>query len=273
MNSSVHSKMPVIYLSHGGGPCFFMDWSLIGPADTWNKTAEWLKGLHHSFPKPKAIVVFSAHWEESEVTIQSGARPNLIYDYYGFPKHTYELKYPAPGSPELASRIQKLLTSAGISSRLDSKRGFDHGVFIPFKLIFPEAHLPIVQISLKSGLNPAEHIELGKALSSLRDEGVLLVGSGMSYHNLGDLFRGTGVLPISQAFDQWLSSTLNIENAKERNLKLKDWESAPYARKSHPREEHLIPLMVISGAAGDSPGAKIFSDTPMGAVSSAFQFD
>ncbi len=272
MSASIKVKMPVIYLSHGGGPCFFMDWSSMGPADTWDKTANWLKNLHRTFPRPRAIVVISAHWEENEVTVLNSQAPPLLFDYYGFPKHTYELEYPAQGSPKLASRIQELLKTVNIKSKQDSKRGFDHGVFIPLKLIYPDADIPIVQISLKVGLVPSEHIQLGKALAPLRDEGVLIVGSGMSYHNLGDLMRKSDVLQISKDFDQWLKNAVSIESFQNRSLMLEVWEKAPHARRVHPREEHLLPLMVISGAAGNEVGQCVFSDAPMGAVSSAIQF-
>jgi len=272
MSTSNKVKLPVIYLSHGGGPCFFMDWSPIGPADTWNKTANWLKNLSHTFSRPKAIIVISAHWEEKEFTILTNEAPSLLFDYYGFPQHTYELKYPAKGSPELVLEIQKRLQAAGIKVESDEKRGFDHGVFIPFKLIYPEADIPILQISLKSGLNPATHIELGKALAPLREKGVLIVGSGMSYHNLNDLMRGNDVLQISKDFNQWLEETVSLASFENRNSKLQEWEKAPHARRVHPREEHLLPLMVISGAAGDEAGKIVFSDSPMGAVSSAIQF-
>ncbi len=272
MSASEKSKMPVMYISHGGGPCFFMDWSPMGPKNTWDQMATWLKNLNRTFTRPKSIVVISAHWENPEITIMSGESPSLLFDYYGFPKHTYELEYPAPGNPVLASKIQAMLKDFGISSKLDSQRSFDHGVFIPFKLIYPEADIPIVQISLKKNMNPADHIELGRALAPLREEGVLIVGSGMSYHNLQDLFRGNDVLQISKDFDQWLVDLAQNPSEEKRNALLKDWEKAPHARRVHPREEHLLPFFVISGAAGNETGVKIFTDTPMGAVTSGFQF-
>jgi aromatic ring-opening dioxygenase catalytic subunit (LigB family) len=263
----------VIYLSQGGGPCFFMDWSSIGPADTWNSMADFLKNLHRTFPTPKAIVVISAHWEENEITVMSEVSPSLLFDYYGFPKHTYELTYPAHGSPVLASRISELLKIANINSRTESKRGFDHGVFVPFKLIYPDANIPIVQVSMKHNLDPVDHIALGRALTPLRDEGVLIVGSGMSYHNLHDLFKGgQTVLQQSKTFDQWLFETASLSSFDERNSKLAKWKTAPSALQVHPREDHLIPLMVVSGAAGNEQGKRVFNDVVMGAATSAFQF-
>jgi len=272
MSASV-TKMPVIYLSHGGGPCFFMDWSPIGPADTWNSMADWLKNLNRTFPTPKAVVVISAHWEEDEVTVMSEKNPSLLFDYDGFPKHTYELEYPAPGSPTVATRVSELLRLAYINSKIETKRGFDHGVFVPFKLIYPEANIPIVQVSLKKNMNPVDHIALGQALAPLRDEGVLIVGSGMSYHNLRDLFQGgNAVLQNSKLFDQWLFETASLGDFDVRNSRFAHWETAPAARHAHPREEHLLPLLVVSGAAGNESGRRVFNDVVMGAATSAFQF-
>ncbi|MCU1298013.1 MAG: dioxygenase [Acidobacteriaceae bacterium] len=261
------SALPTLYIPHGGGPCFFMDWN---PPGTWDKMAAWLRGLGASIgEKPKAVVVISGHWERDEFTVASNARPPLIYDYSGFPPHTYELKYLAPGSPTLAHRVRELLGNAGITSRLDAERGFDHGVFIPFKLIYPNADVPIVQLSLRAALDPAAHIRVGEALSKLRNERVLIVGSGMSYHNMRG-FGGAAQGP-SDTFDTWLTGAVTGD-AKTRNEELAQWQNAPAARQSHPREEHLIPLMVAAGAAGEDVGRKIFSDRVMGATVSAYQF-
>jgi aromatic ring-opening dioxygenase catalytic subunit (LigB family) len=232
--------------------------------------AAWLRGLGASLgEKPRAVLVISGHWERDEFTVGSSVRPPLIYDYSGFPRHTYELKYDAPGSPALAQRVRELLAEAGIPARLDAERGFDHGVFIPFKLIYPNADVPIVQLSLRAALDPAAHIRVGEALAKLRNEGVLIVGSGMSYHNMKG-FGGAAQEP-SDTFDTWLSDTVTAE-AKIRNQRLAQWQNAPAARQAHPREEHLIPLMVAAGAAGEDVGRKTFSDRIMGATVSAYQF-
>jgi len=245
-----------------------MDWN---PPGTWDKMAEWLRGLGASIgEKPKAVLVTSGHWERDEFTVASNARPPLIYDYSGFPRHTYELKYDAPGSPVLAERVRELLGQAGIPARLDAERGYDHGVFVPFKLIYPNADVPIVQLSLRTGLDPSAHIHAGEALAKLRREGVLIVGSGMSYHNMKG-FGGSAQGPSDQ-FDDWLSAAISEFDAKARNQKLAQWQQAPAARQAHPREEHLIPLMVAAGAAGEDVGQKIFSDRVMGATVSAYQF-
>lgn len=243
-----------------------MEWD---PPDTWKKMAEFLSSVGKEVtPTPKAVLVISGHWEEPEFTVVSSARPALIYDYSGFPPQTYELKYSAPGSPELAQRVLGLMKEAGIPARSDPQRGFDHGVFIPFKLVYPEANLPIVQLSLKAGLDPAAHVMAGRAIAPLRDEGVLIVGSGMSYHNLRSFFAG-GSNHASERFDGWLTSAVTGEDATK---KLLEWRNAPSARDAHPREEHLIPLMVAAGAAGHDHGSRIYHDHVMGAAISAYRF-
>jgi aromatic ring-opening dioxygenase catalytic subunit (LigB family) len=259
--------LPVVYLPHGGGPCFFMDWN---PPHTWDKLAAWLGQLGESIRRPEAVVVISGHWEANAFSITAQASPPLLFDYYGFPEHTDRIQYPAPGSPSLALEIHKLLGQTGVLTRFDFSRGFDHGVFIPFKVVYPNADVPIVQLSLKAGLDPAAHIEAGRALEPLRRRGVLIAASGMSFHNLGEF--GLDPNPDSDRFDAWLTEAVCAPDPEERNAKLVDWRRAPAARKAHPREEHLIPLMVASGAAGSDPGSKLFTDRIMGAAISAFGF-
>jgi aromatic ring-opening dioxygenase catalytic subunit (LigB family) len=273
MDTTTHKTQPTLFIPHGGGPCFFMDWSLMGePADAWNKTADWLRALAATLPaRPKAIVVISGHWEENEFTAASLDHPGMIYDYTGFPKHTYELQYPAPGSRDLAARIVDLLQAAGLPARTDSQRGFDHGVFIPFLLAFPDADIPVVPLSLKTGLDPAEHLAAGKALQTLRDEGVLIIGSGMSYHNM-HAFRTPSATAPSAAFDAWLTDAIQSDDVDARFDKLTHWSDGTAARNAHPREEHLLPLMVAAGAGGNAPAERIFSDVVMKATISAFQF-
>ena len=156
---------------------------------------------------PKALLVISGHWEEDVPTVLASPKPPLYYDYYGFPKHTYELAWPAPGSPELAARVRALLEAAGIASKSDDKRGFDHGVFVPLKVAFPDAAIPTVQLSLEHGLDPKEHLAIGRALAPLRDEGVLIVGSGMSYHNMRGFMSSSG-RGASERFDAWLEDVV-----------------------------------------------------------------
>lgn len=257
-------RLPTVFIPHGAGPCFFMAWTR-GPADAWARTETYLRGLVASLPeRPKAILVVSGHWEAPVFTVGSGERPGLIFDYYGFPEHTYELTFDAPGSPSLAARVRDLLAGAGIASEADPERGWDHGVFVPLKLVTPDADIPVVQLSLKAGLDAAEHLAAGRALARLRDEGVLIVGSGMSWHNM----RGfsPAFTEKSARFDAWL------EAAAADPARLARWADAPFGREAHPREEHLIPLMVCAGAAEGEPARTAFRDTVMDVVISAIEF-
>lgn len=263
-------RLPSLFIPHGAGPCFFMDWP---PAGSWDPMETWLRNLVTLVgARPRALLVISAHWEMPEFSVNIQAAPDLLYDYYGFPAHTYQLKWPAPGNPPLAGRIQALLDAAGIASGQEHKRGLDHGVFIPLKLAFPEADIPLVQLSLRAGLDPAEHLALGRALAPLRDEGVLIIGSGMSFHNMQRLRRGGDQAdPDSVRFDDWLSDTVALAQ-QAREQRLIHWATAPGGRASHPQEEHLIPLHVVAGAAGADAGAKVFEDSVMGSRQSAFMF-
>ena len=265
-------RQPTLYIPHGGGPCFFMDVQPGFPADLWERMAAYLRGIDASLGvRPKAVLVISAHWEEAVPTVNVAARPPLLYDYYGFPEHTYRLTYPAPGSPALAARVRELLAGAGIASAEDAGRGLDHGVFVPFKLIYPDADVPMVQLSLIAGLDAQAHLAFGRALAPLRDEGVLIVGSGMSYHNLREFFNGSRS-PLADDFDRWLSETATDPDAATRNAKLAAWHETPGALACHPRSEHLIPLMVAAGAAGDDRGRSTYQERLMGKAVSAIQF-
>jgi aromatic ring-opening dioxygenase catalytic subunit (LigB family) len=247
-----------------------MDWTW-GPADTWKATQRFLEGLAATLPEPpKAILVVSAHWEEPVFTVGTAARPKLIYDYSGFPEHTYELTWPAPGEPKLAARVVELLGQAGLTASVSPSRGFDHGVFVPLKLVFPEARIPVVTLSLAASLDPALHLAAGRALASLREQGVLIVASGMSFHNLRGYFQ-LQTRERARAFDAWLTRAVESPS-RERSALLTDWREAPFAAYVHPRAEHLIPLMLAAGAGGDAPGKRIFGDEPMGAALSAYRF-
>ena len=264
-------RQPAIFLPHGGGPCFFMDWTW-GPPDTWDATRHFLEGLARTLPaQPKAMVVISGHWEEPAFTASAAPQPQLIFDYTGFPEHTYRLTWPAPGDPALAETVANLLKRAGLPSAISPDRGFDHGVFVPLKVAFPEAQIPVVTLSLVHSLDPALHLAAGRALAPLRDEGILIVGSGMSFHNLRAYLRPE-TKERARAFDEWLTRAVESPVA-ERNSLLADWRKAPFAAYAHPREEHLVPLFVAAGAGGDAPGKRIFSDEPMGAAISAYRFD
>jgi aromatic ring-opening dioxygenase catalytic subunit (LigB family) len=264
------TTMPTFYIPHGGGPCFFMDWTM-GPPSTWDRLAEWLRGLKTSLPRPpKALLVVSAHWEAKVPTILAAAKPPLLFDYYGFPKHTYELTWPAPGSPEIAKCVADLLATANIASRTELERGFDHGVFVPLKVAWPDAEIPTVQLSLQEGLDPETHLAIGRALSPLRKEDVLIIGSGMSFHDMRGFMTGRGK-EHSTRFDAWLTQVVEDAPAA-RDRALGSWAEAPSGRESHPREEHLLPLMVAAGAAGDDRGSTPFRDEVMGVVVSAVRF-
>ncbi len=269
--TSPAARQPAIFVPHGGGPCFFMDWTW-GPSDTWKPTQRFLAGLAATLPAPpRALLVVSGHWEEPAFTATSAERPALFFDYYGFPEHTYQLTWPAPGSPALAARTTNLLRQAGLPAASSAARGFDHGVFVPLKVAFPGAEIPTVALSLSASLDPALHLAAGRALAPLRDEGVLIVASGMSFHNLRGYFRAE-TPERARAFDAWLTRAVESPAAERAKL-LTEWRDAPFAAYSHPREEHLIPLMVAAGAGGEAPGKRIFTDEPMDARISAYRFD
>src|SRR5690554_4026774 len=271
MNSTKHERQPVLYIPHGAGPCFFMDWN---PADTWLGMGNFLKGIAATLPQqPKAIVLVSAHWLEPQFSVTGHARPELIYDYYGFPAHTYELTYPAPGQPQLAEQVAQLLNGAGMPAQVDAERGFDHGMFIPLKLMFPGADIPVIQLSLRHDLDPEAHLEAGRALAALRDDSILIVGSGMSFHNMR-AYGDSRFSAISDEFDAWLTRAVESPGAEREQL-LKSWAEAPHAYLCHPQgdEEHLIPLLVAAGAGGKEAGQKIYSERVMQTTISAFRFD
>ena len=256
---------PSLYIPHGGGPCFFMEW----PGDPWKNMEAYLRTLPSTLAEqPRAILVISAHWERKIPTVTANPQPPLIYDYTGFPAHTYELRYDAPGSPELAQRVRELLAAAGIDSASDERRGLDHGAFVPLKVIYPEARIPVVQLSLQSGYDPQRHLAIGAALAPLRSEGVLILGSGMSYHNLGRIFDGRD--DGAAAFDAWLGEAA-LAPAAVRAERFIDWERAPYAREAHPEEDHLVPLFVAAGAA-DLGASLDYHDTVYGKALSAYRF-
>jgi aromatic ring-opening dioxygenase catalytic subunit (LigB family) len=260
-------RQPSIYLPHGGGPCFFME----DRYGVWTRMADYLRSIPASLPEPpKAILIVSGHWEEAAFTFTGAeAHPGLIFDYYGFPPETYQLTWPAPGAPWLAERGAGLLREAGLSAGIDAERGFDHGVFVPMKVAFPEAAIPCVQMSLALGLDPVLHVEAGRALAPLRDEGVLVIGSGMSFHNLRAYGDERAVQP-SLDFDDWLEHAVTAD-AEERGDLLAQWSTAPHARFAHPREEHLVPLMVAAGAS-DEPGVRDYGEVVLGGAVSGFRF-
>ena len=234
-----------------------------------------LGGYADTIDKPSAIIVISAHWEEAEIAITAAAVPPLLFDYYGFPAETYEYQYPAPGHPELAARVHELLGKAGIESKLDVERGFDHGVFVPLLLMYPGADIPCIQISLSSSLDAALHVRIGKALGALKKERLLVLGSGFSFHNLQVMIsKSDGAIESrNQAFEDWLAQTCcepGLPEA-ERERRLLDWQEAPHARYVHPREEHLLPLQVCYGI-GQAAARKVYQEPVAGFLCSAYQW-
>jgi aromatic ring-opening dioxygenase catalytic subunit (LigB family) len=233
-----------------------------------------LRDMPRQLPAPpKAVLMISAHWEEPQFTVMGHARPGMLYDYSGFPADTYTVRYAAPGSPELAQRVHTLVNAAGLPSGIDSERGFDHGMFAPMSVIYPDASVPVVQLSLQHRYDPAAHIALGRALAPLRDEGVLIIGSGLSFHNMA-LFGGGAHAPSKQ-FDDWLGHTLLTTTGSERAKLLEHWAEAPSARVAHPQEDHLLPLMVAAGAAYSDRATRVYHDAAFmgGSVVSSYRFD
>jgi len=241
-------SMPSIYIPHGGGPSFFMSGER---KQRYQQTEDFLTSIESHLPcTPSAILLVTAHWETHIPTLTGHPKPGLIYDYDGFPAETYAIKYAAPGCPELAQRAADLIIQSGVPAAVDPDRGWDHGVFIPLKVMFPQANIPVVAMSLQISLDPSLHSHLGQALRSLRDERVLIVGAGMSYHNLRNFAQEA---PASFLFHDWLDQNL-AGSWDDRAQALARWHIAPGGRASHPRQEHLLPLMVASGAGSDAPG-------------------
>lgn len=233
---------------------------------------DFMRRLPARLRKPDAILVISAHWEEHVATLLGAPTPPLFYDYYGFPDEAYEVTYPASGSPEMAKRIVELLNGNRVPAREDLQRGFDHGLFIPLKLMYPLADLPVLQLSLLRGLDPAAHLSLGKALHQLISENILVVGSGFSFHNMRAFAWNGKSVPDSanDAFQNWLIDTCTGPIPQsEREQRLLAWEQAPFARYCHPREEHLLPLHVCLSMA-QKPATVIFDDYILGKRGVAF---
>ena len=262
-------RLPTYFISHGGGPWPWMD--------DWRGGFGPLEASLRDMPRqigttPKAVLMVSGHWEEDEFAVMASPKPPMVYDYYGFPPHTYEVVYGSAGAPELAARVQGLINAAGLPAQLDPARGFDHGAFVPMAVMYPQAEVPLVQLSLLHSMDPAQHIAVGRALAPLRDEGVLIVGSGLSYHNLGR-FGAAGRAP-SEAFDAWLQQVLLKSSPPARTQGLVEWAQAPCARIAHPREDHLIPLMVALGAAEADPASMVYHQEGIfgGVTASSFRF-
>jgi 4,5-DOPA dioxygenase extradiol len=256
----------IIYFSHGGGPL-----PILGD-DSHRAMVKFMRQLPSRLKKPEAILVISAHWEESTATLLGAQTPSMLYDYYGFPDEAYEINYPALGSPGLANRIAGLLNQNDIPARIDPQRGFDHGLFIPLKLMFPQADIPSLQLSLLRGLDPIAHLALGTALRELIKENILVVGSGFSFHNMR-AFSWQGMNtpdPANDSFQNWLIDVCTGPTSQTRREQcLIEWQKAPSARYCHPREEHLLPLHVCVGMANKA-ATLIFDDDILGKRAVAF---
>eukprot|EP00929_Paragymnodinium_shiwhaense_P056543 TRINITY_DN28299_c0_g1_i1.p1 TRINITY_DN28299_c0_g1~~TRINITY_DN28299_c0_g1_i1.p1 ORF type:complete len:279 (-),score=52.49 TRINITY_DN28299_c0_g1_i1:11-847(-) len=256
LSSEPPCHMPCVYVNHGGGPMPLMG--------TPPGLGEFLGGYAKSLPAlPTSILIVTAHWEAECPCVSGGERHALMYDYGGFPDECYKYRYDAPGSPALAKRVQTLLEAAGQTCRVDGKRGWDHGVFVPLMLMFPEAKIPVVSLSVLANQAAEDHIRMGEALQVLRDEGVLIVGSGATFHNF-DYFVAKGEKKQEGeahclAFGAWLRDSLSEDcrlSDDERRRRLVAWEEAPSARASQPTgaAEHLMPLFVVFGAGGCRAG-------------------
>ncbi|MBI5265234.1 MAG: dioxygenase [Bradyrhizobium sp.] len=262
------TRFPTFFVSHGGGPWPFID----GTKEQYAKTAREFSLLPQRLPaRPEAILVITGHWEAPDFTVSTSAHPPMVYDYFGFPEHTYHIQYPAPGSPGLAAKVKGRLVSAGIKCDQDADRGFDHGTFVPVGLMYPDADVPIVLLSLKSSYDAAEHIKVGQAIAPLRDEAILIIGSGLTYHNMRG-FRRDESTAVSYAFEAYLNDAISQPDPRLRNEMLVNWRSAPDALLAHPREDHLLPLMVAAGAAGDDMGHRLFVDHVMNVAMASYQF-
>jgi aromatic ring-opening dioxygenase catalytic subunit (LigB family) len=247
-------KLPTYFISHGGGPWPWLPEMRKGMA----KLEASLAAMQSELPeKPKAILMISGHWEQDDFAVMGLAHPPMVYDYGGFLDFTYKIKYSAPGAPAFAARVVALLKAAGLPTHLDTTQGYDHGTFAPMQIMYPNADMPLFQVSLKHKYDPAAHFSLGRALAPLRNEGVLIVGSGLSYHNMRG-FGPQGKLPSAE-FDTWLKSALMSAPAKREEMLL-TWENAPSARACHPQEDHFIPLLAAVGAAENEVATRVYYD-------------
>lgn len=247
-------QFPTYFISHGGGP---WPWIVDQMPGDWSLLTESLRSIPVDVGRtPRAVLCVSAHWETDVVTVQTNPHPPMLYDYGGFPESTYSIRYPAPGSPEVAARVVELLHGAGIPVHEDAQRGFDHGMFAPMYVAWPEADVPILQLSILHGYDVESHLAVGRALAPLRDEDVLIIGSGFSFHNLR-YFGPAGQVP-SREFDDWLAVTMLGSAPAERTERLLHWEDAPSARIAHASEDHLVPLFVAVGAAETEDAVRVY---------------
>ena len=258
------SRQPAIFVSHGS-PTLPLE---RGPA------IDFLRGLGSALGRPEAILVASAHWDTDRPAVSGAKQPETIYDFYGFPPDLYRLRYPAPGAPQVAQRAAGLLESRGLPVDIDPGRGLDHGAWTSLYHMYPEADIPVAQISIQSDLGPAHHVRLGEALQPLRDEGVLIMASGGATHNLRELSyqRGNPVpQPWVVEFNEWLADAI-LSGRREDLVGYRS--KAPHAVRNHPTDEHLIPLFVALGAGSGAAAKRLHTSISSGVISmDAYRFD
>ena len=259
-------RQPTFYLCHGGGPWPWMQ----GPIRQLLRNLEQgLRALPSRLPAlPSAILVVSAHWEAAAFSLTSSTAPGMVYDYQGFPPETYRIRYPSPGAPEVALEAVELLQAAGCAATLNDTRGYDHSTYSLMQPMFPQADIPVVQMSIQASMEAEDHLRAGAALAPLRDRNILIIGSGMSIHE-----RGPEMATASPPFDAWLHDAVLSSDSARRWQALAAWEEAPFARQVHPTADHLLPLMVAAGAAQDDAATCIYRERLMGTVAvSSFRF-
>jgi 4,5-DOPA dioxygenase extradiol len=238
------STLPAVFVSHGS-PMLLLD---------GGRTLDAWRALAADLPRPRAVLAVSAHWTTAAPAVGSVTAPPTIHDFGGFPQPLYEIQYPAPGAPELAGRVASLLGAAGLPTALDPVRGLDHGAWVPMSVMYPGADVAVTQLSVQPRADPAHHVRLGRALAPLRDEGVLILASGSLTHNLHDMVWGAGddasaVKPYVREFQQWIFEKMQ---AGDTAALCEYRRQAPHAVRAHPTDEHLLPLFVAYGAAGEA---------------------
>lgn len=246
-NLAADQALPAVFVSHGA-PTLLLEG---GPA------CDFLAGLGPRLGRPRAVLCVSAHWETDAPAVSAAIRPETIHDFSGFPRPLYEMRYPAPGSPDLAKRVQTLLTEAGFACSIDPGRGLDHGAWVPMKLMYPGADIPVLQLSVQPHRDPAHHVAVGRALAALREEGVLVLASGSAIHNLRALrWGGTEPEAWAKDFGAWMDRSVTTGDTGA----LVDYRRTnPNGAKAHPTDEHLLPLFVALGAGGAGKGEMLFN--------------
>lgn len=257
--------LPSLFVSHGAPDLILQE----------NSDVRFFQGLGRSLARPEAILCVSAHWDTERPAVSGPDRPQTIHDFYGFQAELYDMRYPCPGAPGIAAEITKVLTEASVDCTVSDQRGLDHGAWVPLKLMFPDADIPVVQLSIQTNNSTRHHYRIGQALAPLRRDGVLIIGSGGATHNLREYGRyamDSPPVPYAREFDDWLAATIG-KGAVEDLLDYRD--IAPEARRNHPGEDHFLPIFAPLGAAGpDTKGTRIYQNINFGILSmAAFAWD